>query len=284
MTAIVYHIPVSLVPAYRGQRIIVRSHEPAELVKALPENDQENLVGVQLLSLTADADALADWGYAVPVELAMSHPETEFPLLYRHAKLLDKHPIRVAILIVPGVSKAVKIATSLQFSVKLEVGQPDPPAVEELRAALDFYLHHASVSQPIEYFHSALLSFYHRDPVTLWDIQEEDPTSLRYVTDDGRETIARRLVSGSVGTVENVSSVPGDLDTFVTHLKTEVLAEGSECSQCEFFANCGGYFKWPCKEYSCDGVKTVFRALREAAGELQHDLTSFGQSKMEAAR
>jgi hypothetical protein len=278
MTTTVYHIPVFLVAAYGGRRVIVRAHDPAELVRALPQSDHKNLVGVQLLSLAADADALADWGYAVPVELAMLHPETEFPLLYRHAKLLDKHPMRVAIPAVPGFSQAVKIATSLQFSVKLEVGQPDPPAVEELRTVADFYLHHSSVSQPIEYFHSALLSFYHRNPVTLWDIQEEDPVYLRYVTEEGRETVARPLVNGSVG------SMTGDLDSFVATLTTELLAGRGECTSCEFFANCGGYFKWPRKEYSCDGVKTVFRALREAAGELEHDLTAFVATKTEAAR
>ena len=233
MTTIVYHIPMTLVAAYRGRRVIVRSQDPTALVKVLPESELENLVGVQLLSLTTDADALADWGYAVPVELAMLHPETEFPLLYRHAKLLDKHPLRVAIPVVPGFSKAVKIATSLQFGVKLEVGQPDPATVEELHTVLAFYLHHSSVSQPIEYFHSTLLSFYHRDPVTLWDIQEEDPASLRYITEDGQETIARRFVSGNVGTVA------GDLDAFLTDLKAAVLAEEEECSHCEFFANCG---------------------------------------------
>src|SRR5262245_53520205 len=278
MTTIVYHIPVSLVAAYRGRRVIVRAHDPAELVQALPESTHDNLVGVQLLSLTTDAEALADWGYAVPVELAMRHPETEFPLLYRHAKLLDKHPLRVAIPVVPGFSKAVKIATSLQFTVKLEVGQPDPALIEELRAVLDFYLHHSSVSQPIEYFHTTLLSFYHRDPVTVWEIQEEDPGSLRYVTDDGQETLARRLVSGEIG------SVTGDLDAFLSDLKMAVLAEQNECSHCEFFMNCGGYFKWPRKEYSCEGVKTLFRTVREAAGELAHELTAFEATRTEAGR
>lgn len=284
MTTMVYHIPLNLVAAYRERKIIVRAQDPEELVKALSERDGENLVGVQLLSLTADADALADWGYATPVELAMLQPEAEFPLLYRHAKLLDKHPVRVSIPVTPGLNQAVKVATSLQFGVKLELGQPDPTAIEELRAALDFYLHHSSVSQPIEYFHSALLSFYHRAPVTLWDIQEEDPVSLRYVTDDGRETVARRLVNGSVGSAGSVGNVPGDLGAFVANLKAELLTEHSECSNCEFFANCGGYFKWPRKDFACDGVKTVFRTLREAAGELEHDLTTFVKSRTETSR
>jgi hypothetical protein len=278
MTTVVYHIPLHLVAAYRGRKVIVRAQDPAELVQALSERDREHLVGVQLLALTADVEALADWGPAVPVELAMFHPQEEFPLLYRHAKLLGKHPVRVSLPVVPGFSKAVKVATSLRFSVKLEVNQPDPTVVEELRGVVAFYLHHPSVSQPVEYFHSTLLSFYHHDPVTLWDVQEEDPAVLRYVTEDGRETVARRFVNASAG------SVTDDLGSFVADLKTKLLAEGGECASCEFFAHCGGYFKWPHRDFGCDSVKTVFHALREAAGELEHDLATFLRSRTEAAR
>ena len=46
-----------------------------------------------------------------------------------------------------------------------------------------------------------------------------------------------------------METVAGDLDTFLTDLKVAVLAEESECSHCEFLAHCGGYFKWPRKDY-----------------------------------
>ena len=192
MPAVIYNIPVHLVPAYRGQEILVRSQDPTELVQALPDSTLKKLVGVQLLSLNVDVDALATWGYGVPVDLVMLHPDTDFPLLYRHAKLLDKHPVRVSISVIPEIFKAVKVATALRFTVKLAVGQPEPAAIATLQSVLDFYLHHPSVSQPVEFFHTSLMSFYARDRVTLWDVQEEDPAYVRYVTDDGRETLARR--------------------------------------------------------------------------------------------
>src|SRR5262249_47994485 len=172
----------------------VRSQDPAALVQALPEGEREKLVGVQLLSLAADVDTLANWGYGVPVDLVMLSPDTEFPLLYRHAKLLDKHPVRVSIPVLPEISKGVKVASALRFTIKLEVGQPEPCAIEGLRSVLDFYLHHPSVSQPVEFFHTSLMSLYNWNPVTLWDVQEEDPAYVRYVMDDGQKTIARRPI------------------------------------------------------------------------------------------
>jgi hypothetical protein len=275
MNTVIYNIPTNLVPAYRGREVIVRSRSPAELVEALSESDLENLVGVQLLSLLADVDPLADWGYAVPVELVMQDPVTEFALLYRHAKLLDKHPVRVSIPVIPGLCQAVKVASALQFTVKLELGQPGPAAIEEMRAVLDFYLHHTSVSQPIEFFHTSLISFYDGDPVTLWDLQEDNPAYVRYVMEDGAERVARRLVSASVN---------GELDSLVADLQSELLNERSECCECEFFENCGGYFKWPDKDYKCDGVKSVFRTLKDAADELRHDLMAFTEERKEAIR
>ena len=253
----------------------MRAQDPTALVQALPDSALDKLVGIQLLSLTAPVDVLADWGYGVPVELVMRSPETEFPLLYRHAKLLDKHPVRVAIPVLPALFKAVKVANALCFTVKLDVGQPAPAAIAALQEVLDFYLHHTSVAQPVEFFHTALLSFYHQEPVTLWDVQEEDPAYVRYVTDDGRETMAR-YPSGA--------RVRGALGSFVADLQQALLAEQGECCACEFFAHCGGYFKWPRQDYDCNGVKTLFRTLQDASAALRHDLNTFTAARQEMGR
>jgi hypothetical protein len=266
MRTVVYNIPVHLVPAYRGREILVRSQDPAVLVQALPDGTLDRLAGVQLLSLTVDVDVMADWGYGVPVDLVMRSPGTEFPLLYRHARLLDKHPVRVSIAALPELFKAVKVASALGFAVKLDVGQPAPAAVEAMQAVLDFYLHHPSVAQPVEFFHTTLLSLYRQTPVTLWEVQEDDPAYVRYITDDGSETIARHPVG---------EPVTGDLGSFVSALQQELLAERGECCACEFLAHCGGYFKWPRKDYGCSGVKTLFRTLRDASAALRHDLSTF---------
>jgi hypothetical protein len=72
--------------------------------------------------------------------------------------------------------------------------------------------------------------------------------------------------------------VPGDLGCFVADFQQELLAERGECCECEFFAYCGGYFKWPRKDYNCSGVKTLFRTLRDASVALRHDLNTFTEA------
>lgn len=266
MNSITYNIPVSLVEVYRGRKMIVRARDSSELVEALSESDFDNLLYVQLLSPDADVDALADWAFGAPVDVALSQPAAEFPKLYRYAKLLDKHPVRISMSVAPGFSKAVKVATALNFAIKLELAQPAMEAMEELFDVLDFFLHHPSVAQPVEYFHSALLSFYGQQAVTMWAIQEEDPAQVRYVTDDGVETISPRFAGAA----------SGDLASFVAGFQRALLIGGSECRECEFWERCGGYFKWPRREFDCGGVKAIFQILREAAGELREDVEASG--------
>jgi hypothetical protein len=160
----------------------------------------------------------------------------------------------------------VKLALSLDFAVKLELSQPEPAAMEELLQVAGLYLHQSTVSQPVEYIHSMFLSFYHGDPVTLWTVQEEDPALVRYVTDQGAETLSPRFAG--VDLKYGVAS-------FIQAFTEELLSDKQECSDCGFFEHCRGYFKWPKKDYRCDGVKILFQGLKEAAAELRKDLASF---------
>ena len=96
---------------------------------------------------------------------------------------------------------------------------------------------------------------------------------VRYVTDDGAEAVARRPF-----TAEHE-----DLDTFHFELTKRMLSFESECASCEFFLNCGGYFKWPNPEFSCEGIKRIHQKLREAAYELQDDLSLYPAVRSEPA-
>jgi hypothetical protein len=153
--------------------------------------------------------------------------------------------VRITIPLVSGFSKAVKLAISLRYAVKLEVRQPDEDLLQELESVLDLYLHLSAVNQPIEFFHSLLLSFYRNEPVSLWEITENDQATLRYIGDDG-------------------SAIDVDFNS-----------ETRECHECEFRDRCRGYFKFPDRDYNCDGVKRLFRTLAQTAHELKADLASF---------
>ncbi|MDG4554051.1 MAG: hypothetical protein P9E24_07370 [Candidatus Competibacter sp.] len=258
-----YNIPLRLLPAYRRERLVVRTDEPAALASALEAEDPERIVGAQIVALDTDSEPLNAWAPGLPLELILRDPVAEFPLLYRHTNLLDNHPARVIVPVAPGFGKAVKVAVSLDFAVRLEVEQPEPALIEEMAAVLEFYLHQPTVAQPIEYFHGSLRGFFHDEPASLWVLQDDDPQYLRYVTDEGVERLSRRLVD------PNANIAPdADLGEWIA----QVLAVDEECQGCAFLNGCGGYFKWPRRDYDCAGVKRLFGHLRDAAAELRRDL------------
>jgi hypothetical protein len=270
--SVVYNIPARMVGEYRNRPVIVRSQQASELVARVSEDYLKDLVCVQLLSVDDDLDELVHWGESVPIDIVMRDP-AEFPRLYRYSDLLENHPVRVSIPVTPGCYKAVKLAVSLNFAVKLVIAQqPDQALIDEMAEALDLYLHRPSVSQPVEYFHSAFLGFYHGGATNLWLVQEEDPTEIRYITDEGKETISPRLNGFALG---------ADSGAVLASYQRALLAEKGECESCEFWDSCGGYFKWPDKQYQCDGVKSLFRTLKDAAAELQRELESFDKSQGE---
>lgn len=268
MNTLTYCVPASLIPGFHGQRIIVRSDDPAEIVAGLADPDPESISFVRLLSLERDMDCLMTWGYAIPVELVVSEISRDLPLLYRYAPLLAVHPIRVSVPLVSGFGNVVKLAVSLNFAVKLEGGQPDETLMDEMQQIADLYLHQSMVSVPIEFFHSLFMVFYHREPLTLWTIQEEDPALVRYITDQGEERMPGCLIG---------MAADDDFFTFLQELQK------GECTACEFLPHCQGYFKWPRRQYNCDGVKVLMRTLWTAAEELRADVASF-QSPEEGER
>ena len=266
MTDSTCNIPVALIARFRGRKMIVRTHDPLEIVENVGDEDLGGISFVQLLSLNGRIDSLMGWGNAVPLELVVSDTHRDLPLLYRYAPLLAVHPVRVSVPLVPGFGKVAKLALSLNLAVKLEGGQPGASLLAEMHRMALLYLHQSTVSEPIEFFHSLFLAFYHQEPITLWTIQEEDPSQVRYITDTGEETMPGRLAG---------MKVPWDFSTFLQDIRKGPPGEGGECAGCEFLRHCLGYFKWPLRAYRCDGVKALLRTLQGAAEELRTDIASF---------
>ena len=263
---LVYNIPASLIGEFDGRNVVVRSRDPAEIVDRLTPPRLPHVQFIQLLATPPDVSVLEPWGAGIPIDIVLTDPVAEFMTLYNYATLRETHPVRVTVPVVPGFGKAVRLAVALGFSVKLNLAQPDPWLISELSDTLEFYLHGTKVQQPIEFFHSMLTSFFQPVPFSMWEVNEEDPTQVRFVTDDGEETISRRFAGSLRAT---------DLDRFVEDFNSQLMAEKRECDACDYYIRCGGYFKWPDRSYSCEGIKKLFHSLRTAAAELQCDLNSF---------
>ena len=271
--SIIYNIPAELIEGYRGRRIIVRAYDPAKLVSSLSGRGLENLHFVQILTLAADATALAAWGEGVPIDLVMYEPEVELARLHNHAKLLNKHPVRVSIPVRRGLADAIKAAISLQFAVRLTVGQPRSDEIAQMLESLKIYQEKSAAAQPVEFYQSTMQAIFRHTDENLWAIQEEDPAKYRYVTSQGQEIISPRFLEAR--------PYPGKrLDSFVTDFHQSLIKERRECSHCEFVDHCMGYFKWPNKDFICaGGVRELFSRLKNAAGDLTYDMEEYASMK-----
>jgi len=269
--SLIYNIPVELFDAYRGRRLIVRAFDPVLLVDALADEYLTNLQYVQILTLSADMSVLADWNVGLPIDLVMYEPEVEFGRLYQHASLLDKHPVRITIPVRAGFANAVKVAATLQFAIKISVGQPTSDELAQMLSTLYMFLHKPNFAQPMEFYQSMLQSLFRDQPMSLWEVQEEDASIHRYVTTQGREIVSSRFL--------NLELPRGmEPDSFVDLFERQLVFEKRECARCEFLPQCKGYFKWPNKDYICrGGIRDLFGELKHAAVELNFDVAEFRQ-------
>jgi hypothetical protein len=260
MNTAIYNVPLAQAANYRDQRLVVRTDDPVALVVQWPV-PPVHWFCVQLTGLPTDTGGLVQWGENIAIDIVLDNPIRDYPRLYRYAKLVDNHPVRVSLPVVAGVDKVVRLASSLQFAVKLQPAQPQPALFAELAGVLDYYLHHTTVPQPVDYFHEILLGWVHDTPADLWTVLDEDPAVFRYISDSGAESFAPRL-----------SGAGGDADGFVQRWLQALIESAGECRDCAYREVCRGYFKWPQQDYDCSGVKQLFATLHSAAGELKQAL------------
>ena len=123
---------------------------------------------------TMATDFTSELEYGTPLEIVLEDP-AKYLELYRYTTLLDEHPVRIVIPVAAGFSKAVKLAVALNFAVKLDMRQPDAELLKEVEEVLDLYLHRSNVRQPIDFFQTTLMSFFYEEPISLWEVNEEQP-------------------------------------------------------------------------------------------------------------
>jgi hypothetical protein len=233
--------------------VVVRTRE--ELVHWLAE-PPPGLEWLEVEGLLNNPDAwsfAAQGALAIPLDVVMSNPATEFADLYRLVDVRMVRDVRVTMPVTPGFMKALRLAAALRLPVRLLPGQPSPEILSELRTAADFYLHDSAVDASIEFFHSLLAARHGAPSGTLWEILEQDPA------------IFLRLDAGT--------STPRPGDSVATHLR-RLIDENAECASCRWQSQCAGYFKQPEPTYSCDGIKELFAYLDDAAEQIGRDLAA----------
>ncbi|MBV9645254.1 MAG: hypothetical protein JO334_16970 [Verrucomicrobia bacterium] len=223
---------------------------------------------LQVEGILSDSDAwmeAAQSGSEGLLDLIMADPCSEFADLYKVVDISAVHDVRVTIQARPGLLKAVKLAAALRLPIRILPGQPSSDVLAELKQALDFYLHAPAVEAPVEFFHSCLANTQAAEAASLWMILEEDPVAYLQYDINGQAKLPRSAWFGST------ESSPAQ---FVESHLQSLLEQGAECAACAWRQSCRGYFKWPDRTYSCEGIKDLFSAIQAASDEMARDLAS----------
>ncbi len=263
---LIYFVPLEQLEEYRDRAIVVRGVQAHEVIQALSGEPPESLAYVQLLDPEVELAPLYTWAEGLPLEVHLCRPLEQMGALYSLVPLMDRHPLRTSIPVLPGFSKAVRVATSLDIPVILNIGQPTSEEVDELIQVLEHYLHDPTCKVSIEFFHSFLVSLRQKDESTIWDIQEDAPDFSVWVDDNGAESPLRTSA---------LWRTDGDIVVTYEHVLTTLSQEGVECRECAHLQKCVGYFKCPDPEYSCELVKVLLDRICEAAQELASDVAGY---------
>jgi hypothetical protein len=227
-----------------------------------------NLQWLQIEGFLNDPDAwvpATNGSSRVPIDVVLADPVSEFSNLYRLVEVGAVRDVRISVRAVPGFLKAVRLATSLGFPVRILPGQPTGEVLTELKEAWEFYLHEPMVEVPVEFFHSLLGSACGAETGSLWLILEQDPAMFLHYDDDGNPQLPRSFEAASEGT---------SVVAFVESHFENLVEQRAECVACPWRHVCRGYFKWPDPTYSCEGVKQLFSVIDAAAAEIGRDLAA----------
>lgn len=170
----------------------------------------------------------------------------------------------------PNLVKQLNYLTSLGFRVHVDAAA-QTVAEDQLKKALDFYLHNPLLSVPIEPFHTLLLTICRRLSYkhNLWHIVMENAETDFYVDDSGAVTLSKRWSARgrSYGYISQPwdEIVNSELHRELLSFQSEMFRSQKPCIFCSHFGLCGGFLRALDEQWPCDVWQQVFQTMHDEA-------------------
>jgi hypothetical protein len=253
---LIYSIPPNLVPNYTNKKITIRITHPDQLLD-IDFSELPDLCGLELANVPLNEGFLRNIPEELPITVIVNGVDADLLNFIRDSN--RKQQFTIGLVSGNGLFESLKKWSCIGLPIHILLQDFSDQVIGELEKSADFYLHDNSVEGPIEFFHSFFTACYSQQPVSLWQIQGEDPSQFAYITNDGTRRLSRRFEE----------RIPADCESFLDDLKLNLFLNVSLCSTCEFFLNCFGYFKYPDPTFSCAEIKMLLRKFKDAAKEIR---------------
>ena len=135
----IYNVPLALLSSYPKEDVVIRSSDPAALVKAALGDASNRIKAVQLLSPGQRIAGLAALPPSVEIDLCLTELHQEDGIIPVWSKLFKDRAARLVLPLVTGFSEPAKEALRAGLSVMLVIDQPDEALVEELKDLFVFF-------------------------------------------------------------------------------------------------------------------------------------------------
>jgi hypothetical protein len=269
--SIIVSAPARLTGNIDSDAVIIRSSSCEELVVA-QNRYQDKVKAGELEVLEADVSPLSSLPVGFPLVLRLKPLQAS--LLYTSTWLCDRFPIAVTMAIDSGLLNAVKIVTSAQAHVAVDLDDVRDPG--ELMAVLDYYLHEPHLSVPIEFFHTLFSACVQNEPFSLADMYAEEPDRFLYLDDSGRLTASARFAAAGKFFGELADGLmvgqESPLLQEIRNRKKNLFLSGSACASCEVFDVCCGYLRFVTTEFDCIPFVEVMQEIKVRAREMAEDI------------
>ena len=99
---LIYFVPLNQLRQYKDCAVVARGVDAREMIRALSNVPAESIAYVQLLDPEVDFTPLSTWAEGLALEVNLDRPLEQVGALYSLTPLLDRHPLRACIPVVPG--------------------------------------------------------------------------------------------------------------------------------------------------------------------------------------
>ncbi len=276
LNRITVHVPLEVEEQHCFQTVVhvgpkILTLELLDTIKTFYKNRLHRVIFQQLPEDTSLFETASEIIFVVPITLDVLLNKRPDLRKWRRARIIfeltpDENLLRLANhLTAEGFPVRIPIAACMK-------------APDIVRRCLKLYLHHQSLTVPVDPFHSLFSAAYAKRSISFWKIESTDPARDIFVAEDGRKSISESLLEQGF----EYGHRNDTLDTALCSIERKQLIDISlhperyftPCAECSIRTTCCGYLAFLSQTADCEAWRAVFDEIQKSADKLQSIVTT----------